>query len=173
MKISRELIDKIVSESHGRIESIILDQWRTKKDQWSLTYGYKSCDNQCETCKIHVVSTMPDIISMDSQLRTFQIPASEENRRNYGDQRALNCKTIDQYVKNFVTCFTKGYTLDSIDEELGYVAGFKLLYLNGVSDLESAEKQIKRRIVNEVLDNYKDEKSKEIFTEKAKQLNLF
>ncbi|MBT4376835.1 hypothetical protein HOD29_05675 [archaeon] len=167
MEVSREFIDKLIAESRGKIESIILDQWRTEKDQWNLTYGYNSCDNKCEGCGIYLATRCLEK-DKDQNLRISQILATPEDLKNYGNQRALNCKTIDQYVKGFVTCFTSGYTLESIDEELSYVEGFKLIYLKGVDDLEQSEKGIKKRIVLEVLENTADEKSKKVFQKKVK-----
>lgn len=166
MHISKELIDKIVGFAGDKIESIILDQWRTREGQWSLVYGYSSCDNKCEPCGIYLAASLPDVVS-DFPIRTVPIIANEEDIRQYGNQRRLHCKTIDQYVKMFVSCFTSGYALESIDEELGYVANFRLIYLRGCSDLGKKEEDIKKRIVAEVVANYKDESSKMLFLEKV------
>jgi hypothetical protein len=168
MDVEEGLVSRLVEASEGKIVSIVLDQWRTRDGQWGLTYGYGSCDNNCKTCGVYVAANLPEIRS-DFPLRTYHVLATDGDRENYGGERFLNCKTIEEYARSYVVCFISGHALDSIEEELSYVANFKLLYLKGVSDLEKAEREIKKKIVDEVAKTCDD---KEIFLEKAKGFGL-
>jgi C_GCAxxG_C_C family probable redox protein len=178
---ANEAIINILAKSEDTIETIILDQWRVaeKRGQWRLTYGgyyIENCDNKCETCKVYSATGGEDIKG-NSQFRTTLVKATEDDINNYdGKQVHLNCKTTDQYVNSFISCFVNDPECikeEDVSHELDYL-NFKLIYMKNVDekDLPIEEKKIKDKIIQGVIKNKEYENRKELFISLAKEKGL-
>ncbi|MBT4651537.1 hypothetical protein HOC13_03365 [Candidatus Woesearchaeota archaeon] len=163
-----------------KIEVVLLDQWRRerKDNEWRFTYlGDKigSCDNVCESCPVYDVAGGEDDKEKqkDQQLITTLTLAEPEDLVNYdGDQRYLNCKSVQQYINSFINCFLgEMHARDGMLDELDYVVGFKVIYRKGGGDFETFEADIKKRVIEGSLKGYNEE-HKELFKAAVKDMGL-
>ena len=168
---------RVISTDCDLIDVILLDQWRRNrdKDEWRLTYlgNYlANCSNNCETCQVYKVVGGNDNPKDDRKLITTVVLATDSDIQNYeGNQRCLNCKSLDQYVTSFVNCFIgECDTKEKMLDELDYVVNFKVVYWREESNLNALGEKMKARIIKECLAKYAKEKQ-EIFIAVINELN--
>lgn len=160
------------------VDFIFLDQWRRfrEEDKWRLTYlgnAIGSCNSQCMDCLVYWNSGGIDDHADKSKLVMTLVLATESDLKNYsGSQRYLNCKSLEQYIASFVTCFVETcHDYKSMFDELDYVVGFKVVYSRDGNDLYILEMEIKERIIRECLSRYSREK-RMIFAEAVLEIGL-
>src|SRR3989344_6394519 len=157
-------VKRITSECN-LIDIILLDQWKRNResDEWRLTYlsdRIGNCSSNCQNCSVYEVSGGKDDSNSAQKLVITLIDASDELKALYaGGQQFLNCKSLDQYIASFATCFvTECHSLPAILDELDYVVRFKVVYWRGREELNTAESEVKKRIVNETIAAYSNRK---------------
>ena len=113
-----------LSEQFDGFISVILDDWRG----YRFIYDVKEttcCKNGCKNCPLYAL--LKD--EKNGLFTAGLLPASQEDKKIFGPQNFLNCKSIRQYqdcYTNFLVnrCFTK----EEIFSELDLMKNIRIIY---------------------------------------------
>ncbi len=123
--------------------AVILDNWRGYRFIYD-TVDVRRCQNNCTQCPLFRLLAN----EKDGAFTARLLRASPADRRLFGPQKYLNCKTISQYrmcYKNFIA--QKIATQKELTAELRLVQGLRVLYAKERDPL-LVEQEIKRNIIN-------------------------
>ncbi|MBU1167877.1 hypothetical protein KKC60_05760 [Patescibacteria group bacterium] len=140
----------LIRSTYSDSLNIGFDNWRGYRFIFD-TSDVRNCKNDCPNCPLYVSIKK-------SQSKFGFIKATQEDKKIFGPQNQLNCKTLAQYSQcytNFIT--TKINSYQEMKEELTLITGFKVLYSkNGQeSKIETDFKQGIIRKAEKILDNKK------------------
>lgn len=124
-----------------------VDNWRG----WRFIFDteeVRQCNNNCSKCFLyHLLKNEKEgIFSAGLYL------ASKEDKKIFGAQKFLNCKTLKQYEDCFVNfIIQKLRTEEEIKDELRLVENFKIIFSKEVTDLKKREDEFQRSIYQKLL----------------------
>lgn len=126
---SKRKLQKLSKKYDGFI-NIILDDWRG----YRLIYDTKetrSCKNNCGECKLF------NLLKNETSKKTIAglHLASETDKKLFGNQRYLNCKTTTQYRSCYVNYITKKIKKETdLTDELNLLMNLEIIYSkNGIT----------------------------------------
>jgi hypothetical protein len=137
---NREL--KRIIKNYDGLNNVILDNWRGYRFIFD-SRDVKNCQNDCENCRLNkVLKQMPNPVRFAKLIK-----ASEEDKKIFGGQNYLNCKTISQYKNCFVNFIVKKTkTKSEICNELNLVRNLKFIFSRS-GDGENQEKRFKNDVI--------------------------
>lgn len=137
--------------------NIIFDDWRGFRFIYDSD-DVRICKNDCENCRLYqLLRNEPD-----GEFTAGLYLASNRDRELFGNQRYLNCKTLEAYAECFINFLTKVTETDEeILEELKLVRDLRLVYSEDQS-IEAKEKEFKKYIASEAIKRSVREKQEKI-----------
>ncbi|MCX6791080.1 MAG: hypothetical protein NTV62_02715 [Candidatus Gribaldobacteria bacterium] len=156
-----------LSEEYGGSINVGVDNWRG----WRFildTDDVRNCKNECEKCALYC-------LLKDEQVRAGSFSATlykanQEDKKLFGFQNFLNCKTLKQYEDCFVNFIVnKATTEKEIKEELILVKNFRLIFSKNTNNLLKKEKSFKKSVIKKLLNQAVS--SKKIIIKKIVQKN--
>ena len=112
---------KILKKQPNNFINIIFDNWRG----WRLIFDTKevrNCKNNCPSCALY-------LLLKKNNLSNELYKANSDDKKIFGKQNVLNCKTIEQYINCYVNfILNKTKTKKEIANELNLVKEARVIY---------------------------------------------
>ncbi|MBU1891065.1 hypothetical protein KJ782_06305 [Patescibacteria group bacterium] len=140
-------VNKIIKEltRKNKFNFIILDNWRGLRFIYD-TEDVRNCSNQCQSCLLYKL-----FVNERSNSLTALYPASRKDKRLFGPQNYLNCKTLEQYRDCYVNFINlKANTANEIYDELKLVNNLMIVYSKD-NNIENIEDRFKNSIINKAV----------------------
>ncbi len=143
LRIARSKFSKLSQQYDGFV-NVIVDDWRGFRfvfDTTELRRGKIDCPGLYQLLKNEPVGLFSAGL----------YPASVEDKRIYGPQKFLNCKTLKQYRCCYVNfLIKKAQTKKEIEDELNLIKNLKIIYskYNNEAKLET---KFKKSIISQAL----------------------
>jgi len=147
LKIANKKFEDFIKKYDGFI-NVVVDDWRGYRFVFD-TKDVRKCKNDCKNCKLYQLlkDEKPGIFD------TGLYPASAEDKKLFGNQRYLNCKTLDQYRDAYCNFILKKITIKKeLADELKLVKGFSIIY-SRYGNRKLKERKIKNYILLKSADN--------------------
>lgn len=159
---------KKLKKKYKGFTNVGVDNWRGYRYIFD-TEDVKKCKNKCLKCRLYLLleKEKEGIFSPTLYL------ASKKDKKLFGQQNFLNCKTLKQYQNcyaNFLIKKTK--TKKEIKDELVLVKNFKIIFSKEDSNLKILEKEFQKGIMKEVLLKV-DKRRGKIIRKLAVELGLY
>ena len=146
---------KTLKKQPNNFINIIFDNWRGWCSIFDTT-EVRNCKNNCTTCPLY-------LLLKKNNLPNELYPASKKDKKIFGPQNFLNCKTIKQYINCYVNFLDKKcQTKKQIEKELSLIQNSQVIYSkdNGWDSkkfkktiIQKAKKKIDKN-KNEIIQNY-------------------
>ena len=148
IKLARKKILNLQKQYFG-FNNIILDNWRENRLIFD-TQDVINCKNQCQKCllyKLLINEKENPVIS------SALFPASKEDKKTFGKQRFLNCKTLEQYQNCYINfLIQKTNSKQEIQDELNLILKeCNIIYSKNNQGLKKINRQFKLTILKRVL----------------------
>lgn len=144
-----KLAEKKFSELQKKFKkfiNVIIDDWRGFRFVYD-TQDVRNCNNNCQNCDLYNLLKN----EKDGFFSAGLYQASEKDKKLFGNQNFLNCKTIKQYQDCYVNFLIKGAdTRKSIKKELDLIRNVRIIYSKNKKKVEKT-KRFKRAIIKKVL----------------------
>lgn len=156
-KQATQKLEELLNKYDGFI-TVFLDDWRG----YRFIYDVKKpdgCANGCKKCPIY------QLLKNEKEINGFTAGlylASTEEKKFFGPQKFLNCKSFDEYrncYSNFL--LKKCNTEKEIFDELNLVKNMKVIYSKNSSP-KKQELKFKKEVIKKVLASSEPEKRKKI-----------
>lgn len=138
-------LQKLKSQYKGFI-NVGVDNWRGYHFILD-TEDVRSCQNNCSKCSLYTLLKNEKKGLFSAGL----YPASEKDKRLFGKQNYLNCKTLKQYQNcytNFLIKKTK--SAREIRKELSLIKNFKVIFSRENSNLNELEENFRKAVLKKV-----------------------
>ncbi|MFA5051755.1 MAG: hypothetical protein WC544_01685 [Patescibacteria group bacterium] len=137
---------RVLTKKYSGINSVILDNWRGYRFIYD-TADVRACRNDCKNCRLYrILKNEPD-----GRFTARLQPASVQDKRLFGPQNYLNCKTLPQYRQCYIHFFNKKIkTKKQYLTELALLNNLRILNA-GAQLIKRKEKSFKRFVRNRVL----------------------
>lgn len=107
------------------------------------TDDVRNCRNRCEQCQLYQLLNNEQGGTFTARLKK----ASEADKRLFGPQNFLNCKTIAQYQRCYSSFIcTQIKTKKELQRELTLLRGMKIVFTRGNNN-RALERQFKRAVL--------------------------
>lgn len=146
--------------------NVVVDDWRGFRFIFD-TKDVRNCNNDCDKCQLFLLlkNEKSDLFSADLYL------ANEEEKKMYGPQNFLNCKSLKQYQDCYINFLVKkAKTKKEIVDELNLIMKVKIVFSKNY-DEANLEKRFKRTIINKALDLV-DDKKRNIIQESIRNIKF-
>ncbi|MBR9682267.1 MAG: hypothetical protein GOV02_01195 [Candidatus Aenigmarchaeota archaeon] len=111
-----------------QLNTVLVDPWRGL----NAVYGMSICNNDCDSCSLGRYVQDSDISIKVNDVSFALIPATEDEKKEYGYQNNLSCKTVDEVRNAFVLYLTKKLgTYKEFLGELKDIRGTDVIYSRG------------------------------------------
>lgn len=112
-----------LAKNYDGFVNVVVDDWRG----WRFIFDtddVRSCDNNCADCPLFklVEKEKPGIFSAGLYR------ASSADKKFFGSQNFLNCKTLAQYGQGYINFIKKIRSKKELVEELKLVSNLKIIY---------------------------------------------
>lgn len=138
---------KELSKKYDGFINIILDDWRGFRFIFD-TKDVRRCKNNCLKCALYLLLKNEKRGLLSAGL----YPASRMDKKIFGRQNFLNCKTLKQYKNcylNFI--LKKSKTKKETLAELNLIKNLRFIYSSNTRNLLTEEKRFKKSILKELL----------------------
>jgi len=144
LKIARKKLKLLLKKYDGFI-NIIVDDWRGYRFVFD-TKDVKKCNNKCASCKLYQLlkNQKKDFFSTDL------VFANKNDKKIFGKQNFLNCKTLEQYSQCYLNFINKINNKEELIKELRLVSNFKIIYSRDYK-IGELEKKFKNFIFNQAI----------------------
>jgi hypothetical protein len=123
LKIANKKFKNFIKKYDGFI-NVVVDDWRGYRFVFD-TEDVKKCKNDCKNCKLYQLLKNEKPGIFDAGLH----PANAEDKKLFGNQRYLNCKTLKQYRDAYCNFILKKITTKKeLNDELKLVKEFSIIY---------------------------------------------
>jgi len=141
LKIGIRKFNSLAKKYDGFI-NVVIDNWRGYRFVYD-TEDVRKCQNDCQNCNLFKVlkNEKGGLFSAGLYL------ATEADKKIFGPQNYLNCKTLEQYQNCYLNFLKKLKTKAEIEAELELVRKLTLVYCQKGS-LEKEENVFKKAILN-------------------------
>jgi len=154
---------KELMKNHDGFINVIVDDWRGFRFIFDCI-EVRNCENNCSSCKLFKAIKNKKI----GQFNTDLYPADEEDRKLFGPQKFLNCKTLKQYQKCYVNFLLKRTEKKKeIEEELALILDSEIIFTKN-GKLKEKNISFKKNIFKKVIKKAGKRKNK-IITNYLKQ----
>lgn len=132
-----------IRRKYDGFETIIVDSWRGYRFIFDAPV-VKNCRNNCLNCPVF------QALKEETCRKEFSadlLPASENDKKLFGVQNFLNCKTLAQYQRCFANFLSQpNLSPQEIREELTLIQNLEILFSKTKN-----KKQIKKNFLKNVL----------------------
>lgn len=140
---------KRLNKKPNTFTNVILDEWR---GCWRFIFDteeVRSCDNQCDQCKLFALLRDE---KEESGFSAALLPANERDKILFrAKQNFLNCKTLDQYRDCYADWLIKKASTDEhIRKELSLIKHCHIIFSKETSDLSKKENEFRESILESV-----------------------
>ncbi|MFA6321903.1 MAG: hypothetical protein WCX71_00295 [Candidatus Buchananbacteria bacterium] len=137
---------KKLSKKYSGFINVILDNWRGYRFIYDCV-EVRNCKNQCATCRLYNLLKN----KKNDKFTTCLVLATPEDKKIFGSQNYLNCKTVKQYQNCYINFIKqKKLTKKELIVELNLVKDLKFIY-SRKNDLILREKLFKQGILDGVV----------------------
>lgn len=144
-----------LEKKYNRFITVIVDDWRGPRFVFD-TKDVRQCKNNCNQCPLFWLLKNEKAGLFSAGL----YPASEKDKKLFGPQRFLNCKTIIQYENCYVNFLVKEANSEKeILDELDLIKNLRILFSTKGS-AKMIERKFKKGIIRRALLLADDEKKK-------------
>lgn len=115
---------KALSKEYGGFINVIVDDWRGHRFIFD-TKDVRQCKNKCNQCELFqaLKNEKPSIFSAGLWR------ASKKDKKLFGPQNFLNCKTVEQYQKCYINFLRlKVKSKKELADELKLVNNLRIIY---------------------------------------------
>ncbi len=150
---------KVLSKKYNKFLNVIVDDWRGYRFIFD-TEDVRRCKNDCTKCDLFKLLKKEKAGLWSAGL----YPASNADKKLFGPQNFLNCKTLPQYTNcyaNFI--IKKANNKKILLAELGLIRQSTIIY-SANNNPCALEKKFKNDIIDQVLNNTSGKK-KQLFLE--------
>lgn len=140
-----------LSKKYNSFINIIVDDWRGFRFVYD-SKDVRKCKNMCLKCSLY-------LLLKDEKKELFSAglyPANEEDKKLFGKQNFLNCKSLRQYQNCYINFLVKKVkTKKEFEAEIKLIKNLKIIFSreDNINDLEkrfrdSIIKKIKRSAIH-------------------------
>lgn len=152
IKLAKKKSEELINRYNGFI-NIGLDNWRG----FSLIYDtidVRRCCNRCRSCFLYKLLRTEQKGFLTAGLKK----ASRRDKKLFGPQNFLNCKTMTQYIDCYVNfIIMNNLSPDEIKDELKLVINFRIIYSRS-GDSEAKTMKFKKRLISLLIKKAKGNK---------------
>lgn len=136
-----------LSENYNGFINVVVDNWRGWRFIFD-TSDVRKCKNQCQKCPLY-------LLVKNERKRVFSTglyPASKKDKKLFGPQKFLNCKTLKQYENcfiNFILIKTKNKK--GVEKELMLLKNFRIIFSKEKTNLPEKEKEFRKSVIRNLL----------------------
>lgn len=138
---NKKLIE--LSKKYDKFINVLVDDWREYRFVFD-TDDVRTCKNDCRNCDLY------KILQKEKTINDFDpglYPASPADKKIFGPQNFLNCKTIDQYYLCYLNFLNKkAKTEKEIVKELGLIKELAIIY-SRYDDQKTLERKFKESLL--------------------------
>jgi hypothetical protein len=144
IKIAKVKFEELSKKYDGFI-NVIVDDWRGFRFVFD-TVDVRECKNDCQNCSLFKLlrNERPGLFSAGLY------PASEIDKKLFGPQNYLNCKTLRQYQTCYMNYLAQCTLEKEIKQELALVKSMKLIY--STVNTKRIEEVFKQTILSKYID---------------------
>jgi len=147
-------VNELIKERPG-FKNIIFDDWRG----WRFVFDtpeVRNCKNDCQNCGLYQLLNQRKYQTDYARL----IKAGQTDRKMFGRENFLNCKSLEEYKKCYVYfILNKTETKQEIWNELDLLMGMKVIYSYSETS-ELSEYRFKKEVISSVLAGCSETKKK-------------
>ncbi|MFH0863942.1 MAG: hypothetical protein V1858_02565 [Candidatus Gottesmanbacteria bacterium] len=155
LNIAIKKFKKLKPEYKGFI-NVGVDNWRGFRFIFD-TQDVRNCKNNCSVCPLYQALR----VEKKGLFSAGLYPASKEDKKLFGKQNYLNCKTLKQYQNCYVSWLVKkAKTRKKIEDEIKLIKNFRIIYSNKKTNIIKQEVRFRQEIINKVLQNVSIKRSK-------------
>ena len=131
--------------SNNNFINVIVDDWRGYRFIFD-TLEVRQCRNNCTKCKLYKLlkNKKPGVFTAGLIL------ACNEDKKIFGPQNFLNCKTLEQYSRCYLNFIKKINNKKALLEELKLISDLKVIYSKNYNTKE-LEKNFKNFIFKQAI----------------------
>ena len=148
MTIAGNKLKKLQKKYDGFI-NVFVDNWRGYRFVFD-TSDTQKCTNDCQNCPLFLL--LKNAKENINSFSTALFKATAEDKRIFGQQNYLNCKTTKQYKKCFVNYLLQNINdKKAVTKELIFIKNFRLIYSKNIRSLKRTENNFKKSIIKKTL----------------------
>ena len=145
LKIASEKFNQL-SKKYDKFINVAVDDWRGFRFIFD-TEDVRKCNNDCSNCGLYKLLQKEKKGFFSAGL----YPANAEDKKIFGPQNFLNCKTLEQYENCYVNFVTKRVkTKSALLNELKLLKQMSIIYSRD-EDEGICEKRFKYKVINKIL----------------------
>lgn len=145
LKIALKKFQELSNRYDGFI-NVIVDDWRGYRFIFD-TIDVRKCNNNCSNCPLYQLLRNEKINNFSATL----YPASKEDKKLFGRQNFLNCKTLKQYQNCYINFLSKKtLNQEEIKKELNLIRNLSIIYTQR-SKPKIIEEKFKQLIIKKAL----------------------
>ncbi|MFA6106148.1 MAG: hypothetical protein WC745_00560 [Patescibacteria group bacterium] len=138
---------KELSKRYDGLINVVLDDWRGYRFIFD-TKDVRNCKNNCLNCNLYKAVNNEKKGKFEPGLYL----ANGKDKKMFGPQNFLNCKTLSQYQNCYAFFLVKvANTKNEIKNEICLIRNLKLIYAKRGGNLPKAENKFKKRIFRQAL----------------------
>jgi len=124
---------KKLSKEYSGFNNVIVDDWRGYCFIFD-TSDVRRCQNKCRSCILYKL--LKD--RRGGKFNSGLLPANKADKKIFGQQNYLNCKTLEQYSRCYLNFIRKIKNKKELIKELRLISNLKIIYSRGnkVGELE-------------------------------------
>jgi hypothetical protein len=135
-----------LSKKYNGFINVFADDWRGFRFIYD-TEDMRRCNNNCVECNLFKLLKN----EKDGLFSAGLYRASREDKKIFGSQKFLNCKTLEQYQNCYVNFLVnKARTREEVKDELILIKNLKIIFSKNNYEVD-LERKFKRYIFNKAL----------------------
>lgn len=160
---------KKIAKNHKNFINVIVDDWRGYRFIFD-TQEVRQCQNKCSECKLYK-------LLKNKKLGIFSpglLLANREDKKIFGKQNFLNCKTLEQYSQCYLNFIKKIKNKKELLKELELISNLKVIYSRDYK-INKLEKNFKNFVFKQAINRANGRKGdiiKEYFKSYSHEIRL-
>lgn len=123
LKIAKKEFEDL-SEQYDKFINVFVDDWRGYRFVFD-TIDVRKCKNDCQNCDLcKLLRNRKEMKGFSASL----YPASPKDRKLFGPQKYLNCKTASQYQESFINYIKEQRNETEIVKELELIRDLAVIF---------------------------------------------
>ena len=149
-------LEKLQKNYNGLV-NVLVDNWRGWRFVFD-TEDVRQCQNRCDQCALYQLLKN----EKEDYFSPGLFPASLEDKKLFGLQNFLNCKTIEQYKNCYVNFLVKkANSKKEIRDEIGLIMNARIVF-SKQGNTKRLEKRFQQQVLKQALKLSGKEKQKSI-----------
>ena len=140
LKLARKKLTGL-RKKYDRFINVIVDDWRGYRFIFD-TKDVRQCRNDCENCPLYKLLKN----ERNGYFSANLYPSGKKDKKLFGSQNFLNCKTLRQYENCYVNFLIKKANTDrEIKNEIRFIKGLRIIFANS-GNAKFMEKKFRKDI---------------------------